>query len=381
MKIDILFPVLPPTIDGIGDHTARLAAALSGHAQVRILSAQASYDPIDGVDVVQAFSMRKRSGVLQVADVVARDPPDWLFVQFNQFSYGKWGLNPFLPMVLRTVKKRNPRIRIAWMAHEDFVPFTSWRFAVMTTWQRAQFLALGHVADQIFFSIESWAERYRTWFPETPVGHLPVGSNLPRIRVTREEARERIGISSDSFVVGVFGSIGVSRLAAWMSKAVQALEQEADDLVVLYVGGEGQRIRDAGWAKNLVDAGLLPAEDASLHLSAMDLYLSPYVDGVSTRRGAFMAGLQHGLPCATTIGEHTDTILREHEGAAFLATPTASPELFVEAVLRLHNDKGMRTDIGAGGKELYGKEFTFETVASRLFSCLSRHTTTSNSFA
>ena len=37
MKIDILFPVLPPTIDGIGDHTARLAAALSGFAQVRIL--------------------------------------------------------------------------------------------------------------------------------------------------------------------------------------------------------------------------------------------------------------------------------------------------------------------------------------------------------
>ena len=166
-----------------------------------------------------------------------------------------------------------------------------------------------------------------------------------------------------------------------MGKAVHSLEQEVDDLVVLYVGGEEQRIEDAGWAKTFLDAGSIPAEDASLHLSAMDLYLAPYVDGVSTRRGAFMAGLQHGLPCATTIGEHTDTILREHEGAAFLATPTASPELFVEAVLRLHNDKGMRIDIGNGGKELYAKEFTFETVASRLFSRLSRHTTTSNSFS
>ena len=139
--------------------------------------------------------LTKRHEILRIVDVIEKDRPDWLFIQFNQFSYGRWGLNPFLPLAIARIRRRCPGTRIAWMAHEDFVPITNWRFAVMTIWQRAQFKALGQMADHIFFSIEPWTEKYQAWFPRKPVTHLPVGSNIPHVGPSRDEARRPAGYS------------------------------------------------------------------------------------------------------------------------------------------------------------------------------------------
>lgn len=372
MKIDILFPVLPPVIDGIGDHTARLAAALSRHAQVRILSAQASYDPIDGVDVVQAFSMDKRSGVFRVVDVIARDPPDWLFIQFNQFSYGKWGLNPFLPLAIAAVRRRCPKTRIAWMAHEDFVPVTSWKFAVMTTWQRAQFVALGRMADHIFFSIQPWVDKYRDWFSQQPISYLPVGSNIPLLGRSRDGARAELGIEDEALIVGVFGTINKSRLLGHIARAVNALWQDNTHMRVLYVGPAGFSLARALPPQvSVYDAGVLPPEEVSTHLMAMDIHLAPYSDGISTRRGAFLAGLQHGVPSVTTVGVHTDSLLRKEVGHAFCAPNVSDIDGFVATVCEIACDVEKRKALGNAGRQLYEKHFTFERTAAKLMEALS----------
>ena len=60
-----------------------------------MLTAQPVADAIDGVEVVHAFRLPPRRGVWDLVETVRANPPDWLFVQFNQFSYGRWGLNPF----------------------------------------------------------------------------------------------------------------------------------------------------------------------------------------------------------------------------------------------------------------------------------------------
>lgn len=371
MKIDLLFPVLPPAIDGIGAHTARLATALSQYAEVRILTSKTIHDSIEGVDIIPSFKTAGRMGLLGIIDVVAANPPDWLFVQFNQFSYGRWGLNPFLPAILRSLKRRHPQTKIAWMAHEDFVPATSWKFAIMRIWQRAQFKWLGRVADHIFFSIESWALRYQPWFPGKPVSHLPVGSNIPNGGVSKKDARKRLGISSQSIIVGVFGTVGPSRPIAHIVASIKRMTGLVSDLVVLYVGPDGHQILRALPAANVVDAGVQPSSMVSLYLSAMDLHLAPYLDGVSSRRGAFLAGIQHGVPSVTTVGVHTDHFMAVEEGRAFAATDVADVDGFALLASEIAQDLEIRESLSQEGSRLYNQYFTFDRAAKTVMEVLS----------
>ncbi|MEO0856485.1 MAG: hypothetical protein AAFY55_06475, partial [Bacteroidota bacterium] len=100
MHVALLFPTLPPRLDGIGDYTARLAAELGEHIRATVLTAQTDAAPIPGATVDVAFSKTLRKGILHVVEAVTRrfeaDRPDWLVVQYNPFSYGAYGLNPWL---------------------------------------------------------------------------------------------------------------------------------------------------------------------------------------------------------------------------------------------------------------------------------------------
>ena len=372
MTIDLIFPVLPPTLDGIGDHTARLAEALENHVTVRVRTAQATYDSIPGVEIETAFSYPPRRGVLELVDTVPADPPDWMFLQFNQFSYGRWGLNPFLPLALFQLSRRLPAMRIAVMFHEDFVPVTNWKNALMTTWQRAQFWALGQLADHVFFSIGPWIQQYNNWFPNTPVDHLPVGSNMPYVETDRIAIRGELGIASDTVVLGVFGSLHNSRLLSHIRAAGDAVQQETDDLLLLYIGPHGPGFKDAMRDLPVLDAGRLPAMEVSRHFQAMDCLLAPFTDGVSTRRGSFMTGLQHGIASVATRGPLTDEVLREADGTAVLLAPVEDPDRFAQHTLSLWQEPDRRQLIGNAGRRLYDDHFAFDATAKTLANHLSK---------
>jgi glycosyltransferase involved in cell wall biosynthesis len=374
MAVTLVFPYLPPALDGIGDHTARLAEALAPHASVRVITARSSSDPepIPGVEIQRAFGVERRRETSELVRAVEANQPDWLLLQFNQFSYGRWGLNPYLPLALQSIRKRCPRVRVAWFAHEDFVPPTSARFMVMRTWQRAQFRALGRLSDLVLFTIAPWADRYRSWFPDATVEYLPVGSNVPDAGTDYREARARLGIQSSTLVVGVFGTIGIPKPVAYLREAAQAIAARFPDSVVLYVGPHGAILQSALSDMPLIDAGALSAEGVSSNLAAMDLHLTPFIDGVSTRRGSFMAGLQHGVPSVTTLGVHSDHVLRRASGAAFAASPAGDAAAFAARSAALAGDEELRGAMRPAARRLYDEEFAFERASARLMAMLEK---------
>ena len=366
-RLDLVFPALPPALDGIGDHTARLATALAERWDVRVLTAQSNAERLPGVRVKEAFSLASRRGVQALEEAVADDLPDWLLLQFNQFSYGRWGFNPYLPRVVRRIRRACPATRVAVLFHEDFVPVTSWKNAIITAWQRAQFVALGRSAEVVGFSIEPWARRYRTWFPQAQVAHWPVGSNIPHAGLSRQAARDRLQLGADAFVVGVFGTLHTSRMLPFIARAVQALHRKpSTEMIVLYVGPDGDRLKAAVPGIPVHDAGRLPAEEVSHHLSAMDVHLAPFSDGASTRRGSLLAGLQHGVATVSTRGSLTDPMLLEQANQALLLVPAGDPKAFEEQVLMLCDDPQRRQRMGAAGRALYEDRFAWDVLADRL---------------
>jgi glycosyltransferase involved in cell wall biosynthesis len=368
VTIDLVFPVLPPTLDGIGDHTAHLAQALSGQGcEVRVLTAQADWQPLSGVQVQQAFSLNRRRGVMNVVDAIRTDPPDWVLLQFEQISYGRWGLNPYVPLAVRRLRTTTPETRIAVMFHEDFMPASSVKFAVMTTWQRLQFWGLGRMADAALFSTETKARRYEDWFPDTPVHHLPVGSNIPAVDAEPPRERERLEIPPDDLVLGLFGSAHPSRLLSHVNAAAVACSRSRADCRVLYIGPDGDDVRgalDSGIP--LRDLGPLPAEDASRCFAAMDLYLAPFREGVSTRRGSFLTGLEHGIPTVSTCGPETGELLRRRNGTAYRLAPWSNRDTFASDVVDLLHDPETRKGMSRAARAFYHSNFEWSEISRRL---------------
>jgi glycosyltransferase involved in cell wall biosynthesis len=368
MRLHIVSPVLPPRLDGIGDYTAQLASELAASDEVTILTERHSdHSPIPGVDVRGCFSASHPTSLNALLDHTREERPDWLLVQYNPFAYGRWGLNVHLPLVIRAIHRRVKDTRIAIMFHEVFTPATDVRFTIMTTWQRAQLFALGRSADALFFSVEQWTNRFRRWFPGRSLAHLPVGSNIDEISMGHDEARARLGIEAGTVALGLFGRAHPSRMLELTRRSAQVVRDAGHDVAVVYVGPDSDVVQaELGDLPLMGTAGGVPPAEVSMRLAGMDVFLAAFVDGVSTRRGSLMAGLQHGLPTVGTIGPWTDSVLRRADGEALLLAPVDSPVQFCDCVLRLSAHNGLRRQLAHGARVLYEREFAWPTIANRL---------------
>ena len=370
LNLTIIAAALPPQLDGIGDYTACLAAKLSKSVAVTVLTGAPRPDPIPGVRIETVFSAADPASVSGISDFVETNPPDWALLQYNPFSYGKWGLNLHLPRVLAQIKRRCPGTRIALMVHEPFVPIITPQFAVMATWQRWQLWRLGQTADVVFFSIDPWAKRFGRWFPKKTVVHLPVGSNMPRVSITRQEARARLGIRGETIILGLFGTASAGRMLGSVHEAALALEQSGFSTQVLYIGPHTTQVRAALGGINVIADGPASTEEVSRRFAAMDIYLVPYNDGVSTRRTTLMTALQHGIATVGTQGTLTDTLLEQQEGKALLLAGVTDPAAFCSAVSALARNAEMRQRIGQEALQLYQREFSWGRVSRNLLSAL-----------
>ncbi|NND72394.1 MAG: glycosyltransferase family 4 protein [Rhodothermales bacterium] len=369
MKVCIVFPVFPPSIDGIGDYTSRIAEALGTQAEVHVLTGPKPHATIAGVRVETTFDQDPRlSGEMLVA-AVDRIQPDWVLVQYNPFSYGKWGYNPHLPRSIRQIAEA-PGRKVALMIHEPYVPPENLRFHVMRLWQLRQFNSLINSAALVFFSISAWTEEFRLKYPDKRIVHLPIGSNIPLVPGNRSHVRSTYGISDDTILLGLFGSGHPNRLFNYIHASIKQLRDDGVEAPLLYVGGSAEKLQAAMAGATFIDGGKLPADDVSRHLSAMDIYLCPFGKGVSSRRGSFMAGIQHGLPCVTTTGSQTDSFFKNYDGEAFIASPDSSIEDFCQNVRRVIEDVTLRHRLAEGGRRLYTERFKWETIATRAMNAM-----------
>ena len=374
MKIHLISAALPPQRDGIGDYTACLAAEMARLASVTVLTGAPNPAPICGAVVKAAFSAQDSASVRRIAEFIAADKPDWALLQYNPFCYGRWGLNLHLPETMRRLRRVSPGTRVAVMVHEPFVPIITPQFAVMSTWQRWQLWRLGQDADVLFYSIDAWQQRFGRWFPGKPAVHLPVGSNIPRVPVCRAEARARLGLREDAVVLGLFGTAGSGRMLGRVKEALVAVRATGIPAQALYVGPDSAEVCAALGSVGVIAEGPFPAEEVSRRLAAMDIYLAAYVDGISTRRGAFMAALQHGLATVATRGPATDLLIEERDKQAFLLANAEDAAAFSAAARSLADNTEQRQRLGRGAEQFYECEFAWNSITQRLLSAL-RETT------
>lgn len=342
-RLSIVYRKQTARTDALSDHSAQLAEALRAHAE------------IDG-ELLSPWDRR-----LGDADAI--------LVQYNPFSYGHWGFAPSLIAALWRLRVRRTRPRIALIVHEPYVPMTTWRLVLMGLWQRAQLRLIAAAADHVFCSTERFARELAARRYSRHVSHLPVASNLPDMRRFRTAERERLGVTDGGLVIAMLGTGHPSRLPGHLEQAVSAVTGRRNSVTVLNLGDGAPALRGLPAGVRVHEPGRQPAEALARGLASADLFLAPFLDGVSTRRGSVMAALQHAIPVVGTDGFITDSLLRRHDDALCLV-PVDRADGFAEAAAGLALDSNRRQAIGAAGRAFYEQCLDWPIIARSLVETL-----------
>jgi hypothetical protein len=283
---------------------------------------------------------------------------DLLVLPYNPFMWGRWGFAPGLVTALARLRRRSPRPRLALLVHEPWVPVEGPRSLVMGAWQRLQLGALLLLADRRYASIEAWVT---TLGRIRPVAHLPSGSNVPDRRSLRQAIREELELDG-AFAVATLSTGHPSHLTGHVESALSGLDAAGIPTVFLQLGAGAPPVA-APSSVRVVTPGELTAERLAATLAAADLQLTPYVDGVSTRRGSFMAGLCQEVAVLGTRGPLTDQVLL---GQGLELVDVHQRDRYAARAVALAQDDEARADAAHAGRRLFEAEFTWNAIADRL---------------
>ena len=327
-----------------------------------------------GIDSIDQYSQRL-AGAFAAAGIDARYARSgltaltidtgtrWVLLEYNPFSYGRAGIAPALVRDAIRLRQRT-RVPLAVMVHEAWIDIHDPKSAAVGLWQRAQLRALLRLADAVMTSTEALAREIGNG-----AVHIPVPANITAIAATPAHARERLDLHG-KLAVALFGRGHPSRALSYAEAAIAALARErgTDRVAVLNLGAGAPQLALPRGVR-VSSPGPLPADELSLRLTASDIVLLPFVDGVSTRRSTLMAALAHGLPVVGLRGRNTDSILAQARGCLAL-TPIGDVEAFSRAAVALSRDPDRMRAMGDQARSLYQSEFDWPVTAQRVAAVL-----------
>jgi glycosyltransferase involved in cell wall biosynthesis len=255
------------------------------------------------------------------------------------------------------------------MVHEPYMPLSGVRRSLMGWWQRVQLGRVRKAADVTFVSIAPWLEAVRRFGPGTPVHHIPVGSNLPDMRSHREAARAELGVTEGTIVLAAFGTSHPSRLMGHVGASAKALHDAGYSVILLNLGANAPAVEGVPEAVRVEMPGLLDPTMLARRLSAADVFVAPFIDGVSSRRSTFVSALQHALPVVATDGFLTDESLRQETDACRLVSVNDRDQ-FANAVVELAERPVERERLARGARLLYEREFAWPVIADQVMARL-----------
>jgi glycosyltransferase involved in cell wall biosynthesis len=245
----------------------------------------------------------------------------------------------------------------AYSLAENVLALVTRRMAAIVSWR----------AQRIFVSIPGWRPVVESAVGKTlPLEWLPIPSSVPVVDDEAGVAIVRSRVAQGHRLVGHLGTYG--RLICPLLRSALPALLVAADCRVLLLGRGGERFKDDLIAAHpeltgrIAASGALAPEDLSRHVSACDLMLQPYPDGVSSRRTSVMVALAHGRAVVTTFGDLSEPLW---SGGDVVLAPVDRPDELAAAAVSLIADDARLRDLGVRGRALYAERFDMRhTVAT-----------------
>lgn len=367
----------PPQLGGVGDYTRLVASGLAaaGDAVHVWCSPSESQSPnVPGVLVHRELGSIAPADLRRVGQMLnGFAAPRHLLVQWVPHSYGYQSMNlPFCLWLWKRATFNHDRVEI--MVHEPYLAFGegTWKQNAAAVVHRIMTTILLNAAHRVWVAIPAWEKSWRpyTLGHHVPFAWLPVPSNIPVVDDPAgvRSVRDRYA-PAGSLIVGHFGTYGRHIRELLMGLLPAFLHRDMNHVLVL-LGRGGELLRDElvhgdpALAQRIRATGSLSPVDLSKHLSACDVMIQPYPDGVSSRRSSVMASIAHGLPTITTAGRLTEPLWQTSKAVAL--APVGDTAALVSVTDELLRDPMARSHLGTAARALYQKYFSVSNTISAL---------------
>ena len=255
---------------------------------------------------------------------------------------------------------RNDRVEL--MVQECFFSFTrrSWRQNVVAVVHRLMTMILLRAADQVWVALPGYEGLLKpfTLGRRVSFSWLPVPANVDVVRDAAKVAKIRAELAPSRFLIGHFGTFGAP-ITDLLEKIVPFLLRGTDASLIL-LGSGGKEFRESlirlhpDLASRLHATGYLDDAALSCFLSACDVMIQPYPDGLTARRGSALAPLAHGRPVISNATALTEALWQQ-TGAVVFAP--AAGDGFLNAVRSLRQDAAEYERVSAAARETYVRYF------------------------
>ncbi len=308
-----------------------------------------------GHEVVSLGLDIKRTSAWRIVGAVRRllkaDPPDILHTHlYHPNLYGRLGsLGLGLAGVVAAVHNSYTRVKF----HRRL-----WNFL------------LGWVTDRVLVgSAQVWQDvRRYDGVPASRLTLMPYGIPVAELdtSLSREAARERLGLPEEALVIGAVGRLEEQKGHAHLLAAVAELRREIPELLVLLVG-EGRRQEDL--QRQVRDLGLEAIvrflgtrRDLPEILRALDLFVQPSLwEGLPL---ALLKAMGAGLPVvATRVSGSREVIV---DGVNGCLVDPGDPEALARAILKLYRQPEARRRLGGAARRIVAERYSLEAMLKRL---------------
>jgi hypothetical protein len=361
----------PPAGGGVADYSQLVAHGLARAGdEVRIWTSgrkALELEP-DGVTVHRMADHFGPRGLAVLSRELGSDGR--LLVQYVPHAFGAKAMN--LPFCAWLFARRN-RMPIDVMFHEVAFPVERGqplRHNFLGRVTRIMAMLLTRAASRIFVATSAWEPTLRMLGARhKEIRWLPVPSNVPVVadRAAGAALRARYA-SPGALVIGHFGTYG-DLIAGVLAGSLPQVMHEVPAAVAFLLGRNSCEFRDrmvrgdTALAPRVHAFDGLPVDELSRHLSACEVMLQHYPDGVSTRRTSAMAVLAHGLPMVTTSGDLTEPIWAE--SSAVRLARSGDAENMAALAIDLAHDAGARLRMGCVARKFYNDRFALShTIAA-----------------
>ena len=383
MRIGLVSAEYPPAIGGVGEHTARLAAALGaeGHTvQVLTTGRERAFRAAEaGATTIFRSIPRWDWRILATVGRLAhRQAWDVVHVQYQPAAYDLRGAITLLPWWLR---RQRSAAAIVTTFHDLRVPYLFPKAGALRQLAVRQMARSSHgliaVAEEDQAPLAAWTigagrRAVLEW--------VPLGSHFdapPPADFTRDAWRASLDVPPGALLLGHLGLVNRSKGIDQIVAAVGRLRSAGRDVRLLMIGETlgasdptnaayldevHQLIARLALSPYVHWTGYEPADRAAGWLRCLDLAVLPFTDGPTLRRTSLIGAWSQGVPVLTTEPHLPVSWLHNQPTAA--TVPTAAAEALAQAIAHLADRPDERQTLAQAGLAM-SAQFTWPEVARR----------------
>ena len=347
-SLAIVCPWVPPTESAVTQYVLEVARSLGAQTAVHVVWVGAEAGSVDGAAGTVVVADRGVRTVGPLLEVLARLRPERVVIQYSPYLWARSGFDVTAALLACALRWRGAPPDVVF--HELWVPPMLRPVGLLRgLFQRVMAGVLARAARRsVVTSRERLGELARVG--GNALSLVPMTSLVPVLPLApgeRDRLRAELGLAAGELALVVFGFDHDSRPTGGLVAVRRALEAAGVSSRLLVIG-TARTPGCEGWALEL---GYCAAERVSRLFAAADVFLAPFVDGVSTRRTSVAAAFAHALPVVTTLGEHTDSSVFTPERVAL--APVNDAAAFAAQVVEVARHASRRAELAAAGHALY----------------------------